>query len=225
MKKENWIFYITIGILLLCLAGSLFVLWKNNAHSTEMPIESDTNLKVVSQVKLKTWTTGGAIVTMDDSSSFGQLNVFVPKEYLDNKYVGGDYLSIYHNGVIKDGTVAEFEKIYSVDTYHIESTSLYNEWDINTSVNLDDPTFKELVWPAIVKNYPGAENDIKAISVLAASRSYNPIYAVLCSVNHGEDKNSLSVYYVQVAEGKGVVVLSESLLVSLDRLTQDSTNS
>lgn len=222
MKKGNLIFYITIGVLLVMLAGSIFIIWRNNTQHTSNPAETDTTLKVMSQVKLKTWTTDGAIVIMDDSSSFAQLNVFIPKEYLDNKYVGGDYLSVYHNGVIKDGSIAEFEKIYSVDTYHIESTSLYNEWDINTSVTTEDSTFQEQIWPAITKNYPGPEADIQAISVLAASRSYNPIYAILCSISHGENKNSLSVYYVQVAEGKGSVIFSESVLVGLERLTQAS---
>ena len=220
MKKENWIFYITIGILLLCLAGSLFVLWRNNAHSTETPIESDTNLKVVSQVKLKTWTTGGAIVTMDDSSSFAQLNVFIPRSYLDNKYVGGDYLSVYHNGVIKDGAVAEFEYIYSVEDYHIESISLYNEWKVPSPVGKEDSLFIETVWPAIVKNFPGNQEDIKPLDVLAQSHSYNPIFAVLCSIHHGENKDSLSVYYVQVTGEDAVVLMSESLLVNLSRLTQ-----
>ena len=224
MKKENLIFYITIGKLLILLAGSIFLLWKNNANSTASAAP-DNNLHIVSQVKLKTWTIEGAIVVMDDSSSFAQLNVFVPKEYLDNKYIGGDYLSIYHNGVIKDGNPAEFEKIYKVDTYHIESTSLYNEWDINTPMNINDPTFEEVIFPVITKNYTGAESDIQAKAVLAASRSYNPIYAVLCSVNHGGDKNSLSVYYVQLTEGKGKVLLSESLLVSLERLTKAVPNS
>lgn len=156
---------------------------------------------------------------MDDSSAFAQLNVFVPKMYLDNKYVGGDYLSIYHNGVIKDGAVAEFEKIYKVDTYRIESVSLYNEWDTKTTMTTSDVTFTDVLWPAIEKSFPGAAEDIQAQSVLAASRSFNPTYAILCSVNHGGDKSSLEIYYVQITEGEGRVVLSESVLVGLDRLT------
>lgn len=221
MQKKNIVLYIIIGILAVLLAGSIFLLIKNTpAQSNPTQVVSDEQLTVVSQVKLKTWTKEGAIVTMDDSSAFAQLNVFVPKMYLDNKYVGGDYLSIYHNGVIKDGTVAEFEKIYKVDTYKIESVSLYNEWDTKTTMTTSDVTFTDVLWPAIEKSFTGAAEDIQAQSVLAASRSFNPTYAILCSINHGGDKSSLEIYYVQIAEGEGRVVLSESVLVGLDRLTQ-----
>ena len=220
MQKKNIVLYIIIGILAVLLTGSIFLLMKNTpAQSNPTQVVSDEQLTVVSQVKLKTWTKEGAIVTMDDSSAFAQLNVFVPKMYLDNKYVGGDYLSIYHNGVIKDGSVAEFEKIYKVDTYRIESVSLYNEWDTKTTMTTSDVTFTDVLWPAIEKSFPGAAEDIQAQSVLAASRSFNPTYAILCSVNHGGDKSSLEIYYVQITEGEGRVVLSESILVGLDRLT------
>lgn len=220
MKKTILIITVIILVLALCIGGGIFLFKDKVTPEAPQNIVPDTSLKVVSHVKLKTWTTDGAIVVMDDSSSFAQLNVFIPRSYLDNKYVGGDYLSVYHNGVIKDGAVAEFEYIYSVEDYHIESISLYNEWKVPSPVGKEDSLFIETVWPAIVKNFPGNQEDIKPLDVLAQSHSYNPIFAVLCSIHHGENKDSLSVYYVQVTGEDAVVLMSESLLVSLSRLTQ-----
>ena len=221
MQKKNFIPWIIVAILTIALAVSVFLLFQNKAPVSQPEIEQEQTLKVVSHVKLKTWTKDGAIVIMDDSSSFAQLNVFVPKEYLDNQYVGGDYLSVYHNGVIKDGTTAEFEKIYKVETYHIESVSLYNEWDVNPPIDITNTTFTEQIWPAVLQTYTGSEDSIQPKAILAISRSYTPTYAVLCSINHGGDRNSLSIYYVQLSEGKGFVVMTDSVLVGLDRLSVD----
>ena len=218
MKNKNIFFIITIAVLTIALVISLFFLFTNKPEVANPTQQEEPVMKVMSHVRLKTWTEGGAIVVMDDSSSFSQLNVFIPKEYLDNKYVGGDYLSIYHNGVIKDGSVAQFEHIYKVDTYHIETISSYNEWNIHDAVNTEHPIFIDDLWPAILQNYTGTEDSIQPISVLGVSHSYNPIYAVLCSISHGGDKYSYSVYYVQRVEGQSNVILSESVLASMERL-------
>ena len=220
MKNKNTLFIIIIAALASALGVSLFFLFSKNATtSPETPAQTETPvMKVMSHVRLKTWTDGGAIVVMDDSSAFSQLNIFIPKEYLDNKYVGGDYLSIYHNGVIKDDTIAQFEHIYSVDTYHIDTVSSYNEWKINDAVNTEHPIFIDDLWPAILQAYTGTEDSIQPVSVLGVSNSYNPIYAILCSINHGDDKYSYSVYYIERTEGQSTVLLSESVLANMERL-------
>ena len=222
MKNKNTLFIVIIAALASTLGVSLFFLFSKPTADSETPTQTETPvMKVMSHVRLKTWTDGGAIVVMDDSSSFSQLNIFVPKEYLDNKYVSGDYLSIYHNGVIKDDTIAQFEHIYKVDTYHIETVSSYNEWNINDAVNTEHPIFTDDLWPVILQNYTGAEDSIKPVSVLAVSRSYVPVYAVLCSIDHGGDKYSYSVYYVQREDGQSTVLMSESILTNMERLTAE----
>lgn len=221
MNKKNIIFFVIIGILSVLLAGSVFLLLKD-APTQDQPTQvvTDKQLQVVSQVQLKTWTADGAIVVMDDSSTFGQLNVFVPKNMLDNKYVGGDYLSVYHNGVIKDAEIAQFDHIYKIETYHINSDSLYRDWDTAIEVDLSHVLFTDTIWPAIKDNYVGQSDNLTPISVLATSKSYDSIYAVLCSENNGEHGDAL-MYYVQIQDGAAHILLSESVLARLERLQQD----
>ena len=98
------------------------------------------------------------------------------------------------------------------------SNALYNEWEIHTIVDTSHTLFVDTLWPAIQQSYAGDANTLTPISVLAASRSHNPVYAILCSANYGGDRNALLVYYVQVVDGETNILLSEHLLAGLHRL-------
>lgn len=118
--KKHIILMVIIGVICFAMGsvGTFAALKLQNTEDTK-PITTD--IQICSLVYVKTYNADGMIVTMDDSSTFAQLDVFIDKNSLTEHYELGDYLNVYYNGIIKDGSPAEFQKVYKVEEYRMES--------------------------------------------------------------------------------------------------------
>lgn len=183
---------LTAVIIVLTATITAFVIQKNQTGP-----EIVYYTQILTRGTVKSIDDEGILVEIEDESSFGGLNVHINNTNLKEQYTVGDFLDIYYDGTIIDGTVARFHKIYKIERFRSENITLGDEWKPCDKTSKDE-WFTKNIQPLLNKTFNSdGKHIVDNCQVLAQNSKQHEMYAILCHIQSKDNDSQWRIVYIK----------------------------